>query len=163
MNRKLGVLLLMLGLVFPVASGWAAEGDAANVVRFDYTLTVDNEEVESTAGKTPLEYTPGLGQLIPGLEEEMAGMKAGDAKTIVVKPEDGYGLIREDALREFPLDQFPEGMAPQVGMIFEMEDDAGNAYPATVKEIRDNVVLLDFNHPLAGKELTFDVKIVSVE
>ena len=166
MKKSLLVVMIMIAMGFPAglvkAQGTAADAQEKRV-KFDYTLTVDNEVVETTDGRAPLEYTPGQGQLIPGLEREMASMKAGDSKTVLVKPEDGYGMSRQDAIREFPLDKFPQGMEPQVGMVFEMQDDGGNAYPATVKEIKDNVVILDFNHPLAGKELKFDVKIVSIE
>ena len=166
MKKGFVVMLLAMGLVFPAGRVKAAD-DAASApekkIKFDYTLTVDKEVVETTIGKTPLEYEPGKGQLIPGLEKEMEGMKPGDTKTIVVKPEDGYGMPKTDAVREYPLEKFPQGMEPKVGMVFEMQDEAGNSYPATVKEIKDKVVILDFNHPLAGKELTFDVKIVSIE
>ena len=166
MKNGLGVMLLVIGLVLPAglvkAQDTTANGPEKKT-KFDYTLTVNNEVVETTTGKAPLEYTPGKGQLIPGLEKEMEGMKPGDTKIIVVKPEDGYGNPKADAIREFPLEKFPQGMEPKVGMVFEMQDEGGNSYPATIKEIKDKVVVLDFNHPLAGKELTFDVKIVSVE
>jgi FKBP-type peptidyl-prolyl cis-trans isomerase SlyD len=166
MKNGFMVVLLAMGLLIP-AGLVKAQDKAANTpekkIKFDYTLTVDNEVVETTTGKTPLEYIPGKGQLIPGLEKEMEGMKPGEAKTIVVKPEDGYGNSKADAIREFPLDKFPKDMEPKVGMVFEMQDEGGNSYPATVKEIKDKVVILDFNHPLSGKELKFDVKIVSVE
>ncbi len=132
-------------------------------VKFDYTLTVDKEQVETTQGKQPLEYVHGKNMLIPGLEKELVGLTPGMAKTVIVKPEDGYGPVRPEALREFDKTKFPKDIVPQVGMVLEMQDPKGNPYPAMVKEIKDKVVVLDFNHPLAGKELKFDVKIVSVE
>lgn len=161
MKKFLVVAIALMG-IFSFSATHRAEAQAKKV-KFDYTLTVGTEEVETTAGKEPLEYTPGQGQLIPGLEKAMEGMNVGESKTIVVKPEDGYGLPKAEALREFPLEKFPEAMAPQVGMVFEMQDEAGNSYPATVREIKDKIVILDFNHPLAGKELSFNVKIVSIE
>jgi FKBP-type peptidyl-prolyl cis-trans isomerase 2 len=132
-------------------------------VKFDYTLTVDKEQVETTQGKTPLEYVQGKQMLIPGLEKELAGLKAGDAKTVVVKPEDGYGPVRPEALKEIDNAKLPKDITPKVGMVLEMQDPEGNAYPAMVKEVKEKTFVLDFNHPLAGKELNFDVKIVSVE
>ncbi|MBF0331286.1 MAG: peptidylprolyl isomerase [Candidatus Omnitrophica bacterium] len=132
-------------------------------VKFDYTLTVDKEEVETTKGKQPLEYVDGKNMLIPGLEKELTGMKVGEAKTVMVKPEDGYGPVRPEAVREFDKTKFPADITPQVGMVLEMQDPDGNPYPAMVKEVKDKVVMLDFNHPLAGKELKFDVTIVAVE
>jgi len=101
--------------------------------------------------------------LIPGLEKELIGLKAGDAKTVTVKAEDAYGPVRPEALREIEKEKLPKDITPEVGMVLEMQDPEGNAYPAIVKEIKDNTFILDFNHPLAGKELKFDVKIVSVE
>ncbi|MBF0123470.1 MAG: peptidylprolyl isomerase [Candidatus Omnitrophica bacterium] len=166
MRNGFMVMLLAMGLVFPAGMVKAADtvvSASEKKIKFDYTLTVDNEVVETTTGKTPLEYTPGKGQLIPGLEKEMEGMKPGDTKTVVVKPEDGYGMPKDDGVREYPLEKFPQGMEPQVGMVFEMQDEGGNSYPATIKEIKDKIVILDFNHPLAGKELTFEVKVVSIE
>ena len=132
-------------------------------VKFDYTLTVDKEQVETTQGKQPLEYVHGKKMLIPGLEKELVGMKVGDAKSVVVKAEDAYGPVRPEAVREIDNAKLPKDITPKVGMVLEMQDPQGNAYPAVVKEIKDKTFVLDFNHPLAGKELKFDVKIVSVE
>ena len=150
-----------------LSTGFAHAEDAVvaigKKIKFDYTLTVDKEVVETSKGKQPLEYNPGRGELIPGLEKELLGMKAGDSKTVVVKPEDGYGVIRPDALREFDRDKLPKDMAPKVGMVLEMQDETGTAFPARIAEVMDKKVKLDFNHPLAGKILTFDVKVVEIE
>lgn len=132
-------------------------------VSFDYTLTVDNQQVESTHGKKPLEYVQGKAMLIPGLEKKLAGMRVGDSKTITVQPEDGYGSIRSEAVREIEKSKIPRDVNPAVGMVLEMQDPQGNSYPAIVKQVKGRTIILDFNHPLAGKRLTFDVKIVSVE
>lgn len=131
-------------------------------VKFDYTLTVDKEIVETTQGKQPLEYTQGEGMLIPGLEKELEGMKAGETKTVLVKPEDGYGVVNPQLVREFDKTKLPTDMKPAKGMVLEMQDPQGNSYPSMISEVKDKAVMLDFNHPLAGKELSFDVKIVSV-
>ena len=177
MNKVLIMVALVLGgAVFqtpavrsqetPKAPEIAVAGEAVAQgmkVKFDYTLTVDKEVVETTEGKQPLEYVHGKNMLIPGLERELEGLKVGAVKAVIVKPEDGYGPVRTDALREFEKSKFPKDIVPQVGMVLEMQDPQGNPYPAMVKEIKDKVVVLDFNHPLAGKELKFDVKIVGVE
>ena len=131
-------------------------------VTFDYTLTVDKQVVETTTGKKPLEFVQGEGMLIPGLEKELAGMKVGDSKTVVVKPEDGYGAVNPQLVREFDKAKLPTDMKPEKGMVLEMQDPQGQAYPCTIAEVKDKTVMLDFNHPLAGKELTFDVKISSI-
>jgi FKBP-type peptidyl-prolyl cis-trans isomerase 2 len=132
-------------------------------VKLDYTLTVDNEMVETTKGKEPLTYDAGQGMLIVGLEKQLEGMKAGEEKKVVVSPEEGYGVVDPKLVREFEKSKFPADMAPVKGMVVEMQDPQGQPYPATISEVKDTMVMLDFNHPLAGKTLTFDVKIVSIE
>ena len=101
--------------------------------------------------------------MIPGLEKEMEGMKVGETKKVVVMPAEGYGEVNSQLVREFDKSKMPADMTPAKGMILEMQDEEGNSYPAMISEVKDKTVMLDFNHPLAGKELTFDVKIVSVE
>ena len=163
--KRLFISLLAAG--FFLSTGFAHAEDAVvaigKKVKFDYTLTVDKAVVETSKGKQPLEYNPGRGELIPGLEKELLGMKAGDAKTVVVKPEDGYGVVRPDALRDFERSKLPKDMAPKVGMVVEMQDEKGTSFPAKIAEVNDKTVKLDFNHPLAGKTLAFDVKVVSIE
>jgi FKBP-type peptidyl-prolyl cis-trans isomerase SlyD len=161
MGAFMGVCVLGTGF----AHAQAADKVVADgmKVKFDYTLTVGTEQVETTKGKEPLEYVQGTKMLIPGLEKELAGMKAGDVKVVTVKSEDAYGPVRPEALREIEKEKLPKDITPQIGMVLEMQDPEGNAYPAVVKEVKDKTFILDFNHPLAGKELKFDVKIVSVE
>jgi FKBP-type peptidyl-prolyl cis-trans isomerase 2 len=165
MKKLALVCVFAFGLVF--AAGLCHAEDAViaagKKVKFDYSLTVDSQVVETTKGKQPLEYTPGQNQLIPGLEKQMAGMKAGEEKSIIVKPEDGYGLVLKDAFREFDKTKLPKDVVPQVGMMLELKDQDGNSFPAVISEVKDKTVILDFNHPLAGKELKFDVKVVSIE
>ncbi|MEI6437836.1 MAG: peptidylprolyl isomerase [Candidatus Omnitrophota bacterium] len=164
MNKLLGLLLAsMFCLTTGVVHAEDAVVAAGKKIKFDYTLTVDKEVVETSQGKTPLEYNPGRGELIPGLEKEMLGMKVGESKTVVVKPEDGYGLVREDAFRDFDRAKMPKDVEPKVGMVLEMQDESGTSFPAAVAEVNDKTVKLNFNHPLAGKELKFDVKVVAIE
>jgi FKBP-type peptidyl-prolyl cis-trans isomerase 2 len=165
MNKFTLSCFLAAGVVLAAGMSFA-EGNAVATgkkVKFDYTLTVDGQVAETTKGKQPLEFTQGQNQLIPGLEKQMEGMKAGEEKKIIVKPEDGYGPVLNDAFREFDKAKLPKDVVPQVGMMLELKDPEGNSFPAVIKEVKDKSVMLDFNHPLAGKELTFDVKVVSVE
>lgn len=158
-----------LASVFVLGTGFvhaqAADKTVADgmKVKFDYTLTVGTEQVETTKGKEPLEYVHGTNMLIPGLEKQLTGMKAGDTKVVTVRSEDAYGPVRPEALREIEKTKLPPEITPEVGMVLEMQDPEGNAYPAIVKEVKDKTFILDFNHPLAGKELKFDVKVVGVE
>ena len=162
-NLFVTVLAAVLFLSVSFAHAEDAVVAAGKKIKFDYTLTVDKEVIETSNGKQPLEYNPGRGELIPGLEKELLGMKAGQSKTVVVQPEDGYGVIRADALREFDKDKLPKDMTPKVGMSLEMQDEKGTTFSAKIVEVMDKKVKLDFNHRLAGKVLTFDVKVVSIE
>lgn len=133
------------------------------LVKFDYTLSVDGEVVETSEGKQPLEYVHGEGKIIPGLAKELTGLKVGDSKVVEVAPADAYGEVLPNAIINMPKDQFPEEFTPEVGLVIEMKNEQGQILPAVIKEIQEEEVTLDFNHPLAGKTLKFDVTIVSVE
>lgn len=132
-------------------------------VKFEYSLKIDGELVESSEGKEPLEYKHGAGIIIPGLESRLVGLTVGDEKTVVIPAKEGYGEVNDEAYREIPLDSLPEGFTPQKGMIIEIQAPDGGAIPAIIWEVKDASVVLNFNHPLAGKTLQFDIKIVSVE
>jgi len=101
------------------------------------------------------------GQVIKGLEDGIRGRKAGDKLSLTISPEDAYGEARDDLVREIPRSNFPEGMDIQPGMPFEAQSPHGPVR-FTVKEVRDDVVIADFNHPLAGETLHFDIKILEV-
>jgi FKBP-type peptidyl-prolyl cis-trans isomerase 2 len=165
MDKAVVGLFLVAGLVLGTGASHADDAmiAAGKKVKFDYTLTVEGQEVETTKGKQPLEYTQGQNQLIPGLEKQLDGMKVGESKAITVKPEEGYGPVRPDAFREFDKAKLPPTPEAKVGMMLELKDKDGNAFPATISEVKEKTVMLDFNHPLAGKELTFNVTIVSIE
>lgn len=136
---------------------------AGKKVKFDYTLSVDGQVVEDSQKAGALEYTQGDNALIPGLTKEMEGLKVGDEKTIVVSPDEGYGQIDPKAVQEVPKSAISPDIQLSVGLLLQMNDPQGNAFPAVVKEIKDDKVVLDFNHPLAGKALTFVVKIVDIQ
>ena len=130
-------------------------------VKFDYTLTVDGKVTDTSSGRGPLEYTHGAGHIIPGLEKELAGMKVGDKKTVQVSPEEGYGTVQEEAIRRVPKEAIGDVGNLKVGDMVGASN-AGHTFRAVVKEITDKEVVLDFNHPLAGKTLHFDVEIKEI-
>lgn len=132
------------------------------VVKFNYVLKVNNEVVDSTEGKDPLEYTQGQKMIIPGLESNMEGLSVGDKKTVVVGAEDAYGKFDEAAIVEAPTEQLGEDAKPEIGMMLQATSPAGQPIPGKVIEVKEETVVVDFNHPLAGKELHFDVEIVEV-
>ena len=130
-------------------------------VKFDYTLTVDGKVADTSAGRGPLEYTHGAGHIIPGLEKELLGMNVGDKKSVDVQPEEGYGKVLEEAIRRVPKEAIGGSENLKVGDMVGASN-AGHTFRAVVKEITDKEVVLDFNHPLAGKALHFDVEIKEI-
>ena len=131
-------------------------------VSFDYTLTVEGEVVDTSKGRKPLEYTHGDSSLIPGLTSRMAGMKEGEERKIEVPSEEGYGLVSQEAFQEVPKTQLPKDITLNPGMMLEAQRPDGSVLPVKIAEVKDAAVVIDLNHPLAGKNLVFDVKVVSV-
>lgn len=121
------------------------------------------ETFDSSEGREPLEFTVGEGQMIKGFDEGVKGMQVGEKKTVEIGADEAYGQ-REDAnLIEFPKDQFPPEMDPQVGMQLMLSNDRGQQFPVIVAEVKENSVVLDANHPLAGQDLIFDIEMVHIE
>ncbi len=132
------------------------------VVSMDYTLHVDGELVDTSSGRAPLEFLQGAGNIIPGLEDELYEMAVGESKKVVVAPVDGYGEFDSEAVVEVPREEFPPEIPLEVGVELQVTDESGNPMLARITAVTDDLVVLDFNHPLAGKELHFDVKIVGL-
>jgi FKBP-type peptidyl-prolyl cis-trans isomerase SlyD len=132
-------------------------------VALEYTLSDETGKViESNKGKEPMSYIHGKGQIIPGLEKELSGMKVGEEKKVQVKPEDGYGPVNPEAFQEISKDKLPPE-ALKVGTMLMAQGPQGQGIPARVHEIKDNTVIMDFNHPMAGKTLSFDIKISEIK
>ena len=145
----------------PSASGPAIENGAK--VELEYTLSDDAGKVlESNKGAKPLSFVQGAQQIIPGLERELVGMHPGEEKKIVVKPEDGYGPVEPAGQVEVPKEALP-AESLQIGTRLMARNAAGDARLVIVKEIKEKTVVLDLNHPFAGKTLHFDVKVLGVE
>jgi FKBP-type peptidyl-prolyl cis-trans isomerase 2 len=126
-------------------------------------LTVEGQVVDSTEGKAPLHYIHGRKQLIPGLERALAGMHVGESKTVTVAPEDAYGQPDPAAVMEISKTQLPQDVTPTVGMTLGGMSPEGQPIQAQVVEVKADTVVLDINHPLAGKTLNFNVKVTDLE
>ena len=134
-----------------------------DVVKVHYTGKVqDGEQFDSSVGKEPLEFTVGAGQMIKGFDTGVVGMKVGDQKVVVISAEEGYGERSEEAMIEFPKENVPVEMNLEVGLSLTQQDQEGRPFPVTVTEIREDAVMLDANHFLAGKTLVFDIEMVEV-
>lgn len=131
------------------------------VVSMNYTLTDDKGEVLDSSEGEPLEYLQGHGNIIPGLEKALTGLKTGDKKKIMVSPADGYGVYDPELKLTLEKKQFGR-QKPETGMTLELHSDDGHVMQATITSIEGDTVHLDANHPLAGKTLHFDVEISGV-
>jgi FKBP-type peptidyl-prolyl cis-trans isomerase 2 len=123
----------------------------------------DGTTFDSSEGREPLEFEVGAGNVIRGFDEGVMGMSIGDKKTVSIQAGDAYGEKSEDMLVEFPKEQFPPEMVPEVGMQLNMTNGNGQVILVTIVEVKDDTVILDANHPLAGKDLIFDIELVSIE
>lgn len=133
------------------------------MVSLDYTLkSPEGKTLETSKGREPLKYIHGQKMMIPGLEKELTGMKVGGEKHVTVKPEEGYGKINPNAVQEVPKEKVPAN-ALKVGAVLAARSPEGMVVPMTVKQIKEKTVVMDMNHPMAGKTLVFDVKVVDIQ
>ena len=136
------------------------EGDK---VRVHYTgKLATGEQFDSSTGREPLEFTVGAGQMIKGFDDAMPGMNPGEKKTITIAPEDAYGHRDMEAMIEFPKENIPADMKIEPGMQLTLTNQEGQPVPVIISEIRDEVVVMDANHFLAGQELVFDIELVEI-
>ena len=127
------------------------------VITLDYKLIVEDELLESTEDGEPILFIQGIGQIIPGLENALYGMEVGDQKTVVIQPEDAYGEYDPESLQEAKKEEFSEEVPLDVGTFLDLEDDEGDVLSAQIIAAEEDTITLDFNHPLAGKTLTFEI------
>ncbi len=131
-------------------------------VAIDYILTLDDGKVvDSSETGEPLPFIMGAGMIVKGLEDALRGKEVGYSERITVESEDGYGEVQPDLLQEMPRDRFPDDMEMNTGMIFEAETPHGPVN-FQVSEVKDDVIIADFNHPMAGRRLHFDIKVAEV-
>ena len=132
-------------------------------VSLEYSVFLDDgTQIDTNVGEDPLVFVIGAHQVFPALEHALLGLRIGDAKQITLHPEDAYGPIVKEAFKEVDLDKVPTSFR-YVGAVLGIQDPAGGVYPIRVHQIKGERVILDFNHPLAGKALKFDVKVVDIE
>ncbi|MFN8264497.1 MAG: peptidylprolyl isomerase [Chitinophagaceae bacterium] len=139
----------------------AKKGDT---VRVHYTgRLTSGEQFDSSAGREPLEFEIGAGMMIKGFDEAVVGMVVGDKKTVTLQPSEAYGERFDEMIIEFPRTNFPPEITPEAGMQLMMNNGAGQQFPVTITEVKEEVVVLDGNHMLAGKELVFDIEMVEID
>jgi peptidylprolyl isomerase len=138
------------------------EGDT---VKVHYTGKLNDGSVfDSSQDREPLEFTLGEGQLIPGFENAVTGMEEGDSTTVDIPIDEAYGERRDDLELEVAKNELPDNVEPEVGMQLQMQQqESGEAVPVQITKVEDEKVTLDANHPLAGKDLTFDIELLEVK
>ncbi|MFT5761709.1 MAG: FKBP-type peptidyl-prolyl cis-trans isomerase 2 [Polaribacter sp.] len=135
-----------------------------NTVKVNYTgKLADGQVFDSSEGKEPLEFTLGQGQLIPGFEKGLIDMKVNEKKTITVAKEEAYGEINDALKQEVQKTELPKDITPEVGMGLVSKSPDGQEMNLRVVEVTDNSIVVDGNHPLAGKDLIFDLEVIEIK
>lgn len=137
------------------------DGDTVKV-HYKGTLK-DGSVFDTSAEREPLEFKLGEGQLIPGFEKAVVGMEEGESTKIDIPVKEAYGEAREDLIINVPKDQLPDDVEPEVGMQLQVNQPDGQPVPVRVAEISDDELTLDANHPLAGKDLSFEIEVVEIK
>ncbi len=146
-----------------VATGKTAQVATGKKVSIEYTLVLDDgTKADSNVGGEPLVYEQGANQILPALETALSGLAVNDTKKITITPKDGYGDVDPKAVKEVPIEEIPEA-ARKVDAVLIGVDAEGNQRPVRVQKIGEKTAMLDLNHPLAGRTLTFDVKVLKIE
>ncbi|OUD09969.1 peptidylprolyl isomerase [Marivivens niveibacter] len=137
---------------------------SGDTVRIHYTGTLTSGETfDSSAGRDPLEFVVGSGQIIPGLDKALPGMAVGDKKSVDVPCAEAYGEKRDEAIQAIPRGEIPDHIPTEPGTQLQMQAPTGQVVPVTVVEANEEQVILDANHPLAGKDLNFAIELVEIK
>jgi peptidylprolyl isomerase len=155
-------VILMIGVMMTGCN--AAVARNGDTVQVHYTgKLADGTVFDSSVGREPLEFTLGAGQVIPGFEKAVLGMKVGEKKTVTIPADEAYGPRRDELAAEVPREKLPSGTTPAVGQQLLMREPDGSEIVVTITEISDDTVTIDANHPLAGKDLTFEIELVKIK
>jgi len=139
----------------------ANDGDT---VKVHYKGTLEDGTVFDTSrGREPLEFTLGGGTIIPGFEEAVKGMQVGQTKTVTIPAEEAYGPHRDELVMVIERDKLPEGLNPAIGQQLQMQQADGRTAVVVVTDVSETTITIDANHPLAGKDLTFEIELVEIK
>ena len=140
-----------------------AQAKMGETVKIHYSGTLnDGTQFDSSRGREPLEFSIGAGQMIPGFEQAVEGMTVGDSKTFSIAPEEAYGQHRAELVQDVPKSALPEDLTPSVGMHLQATGADGKKMDLVVTEVMDEAITVDGNHPLAGRQLNFDIELVEI-
>lgn len=163
------ILIITLGLLTILIINQFKQTNMAiekgNKITIEYEGKLDSGEVfdSSKNHDKPLEFEVGAGQVIPGFDKAVIGMKINEEKEFTIPAKEAYGEVNPELEKEIPKSSMPEGKEPQQGMTLIMTSQDGRQFPAKITKVEDNNITIDLNHPLAGKDLTFKIKILKIE
>jgi len=141
-----------------------SEAKSGDTVKIHYTGTLDDgTEFDSSAGRDPLEFQLGGGQVIPGFDNAVEGMAVGDKKSVRIEADDAYGQRHDQLVQDVPRSALPDDLTPEVGMALQSQSPDGRVQVLTVTAVADENITVDGNHPLAGMPLSFDIKLVAID
>jgi len=140
-----------------------SQAKSGDKVKIHYSGTLDDgTQFDSSAGREPLEFAIGSGQVIPGFEKAVEGMTVGDSKSFSIPPEEAYGPHHQELVQDVPNSALPAGMTPEVGMQLQGRGGDGNTMDFVITEVKEDAITVDGNHPLAGEALNFDIELVEI-
>jgi peptidylprolyl isomerase len=140
-----------------------SQAKSGDTVKIHYTGTLgDGTEFDSSAGRDPLEFALGSGQVIPGFDNAVDGMTVGDSKTVTIPAGEAYGERHDQLVQEVPKDALPGEMEPEVGMQLQSQSPDGQIMNLVIVEVEEETITVDGNHPLAGQALTFAIELVEI-
>jgi peptidylprolyl isomerase len=140
-----------------------SQAKSGDTVKIHYTGTLDDgNQFDSSAGREPLEFTVGSGQVIPGFDKAVEGMAVGDSKTVNIPAEDAYGPRHDQLVQEVPRSALPDDLEPEIGMGLQAQGPDGQFMDLTITALSEEAITVDGNHPLAGQALNFDLELVEI-
>lgn len=140
-----------------------SEVKAGDKVKVHYTGTLeDGETFDSSEGREAFEFTLGQNMVIPGFEKAVLGLAVGNETTVTLSPDDAYGNPMPEMVTPLPREQLPAELSPEVGMMLQANAPDGSVMQVQIKEVNDDTITVDANHPLAGKTLTFQIRLVEI-
>ncbi len=160
------LIALFSGIVFLTSgcSGSSAVASDGDTVRVDYTGTLeDGTTFDTSVGREPLEFTLGAGQMIPGFETAVYGLKIGQSKTVTIPAEEAYGRHQDDLIMVLAREQLPADLDPKIDQQLPMQRTDGSTVIVIVTDVSETTITVDANHPLAGEDLTFEIELVEIK
>jgi peptidylprolyl isomerase len=141
-----------------------SQAKSGDTVKIHYTGTLDDgTQFDSSKDREPLEFEVGSGQVIPGFDKAVEGMSVGEEKSVNIAFDDAYGPHNAQMVQEVPMSALPQGLEPETGMGLQAQGQDGQPINLLVTEVNENSITVDANHPLAGKDLNFDIELVAID